>query len=74
MADPVLYTIEFVASATIDGIPFTDEPLVLAGVTDAHIGAALAEVDPEVDPQSLQQLIAIMDRHATSRNLCRSSR
>ncbi len=34
MAEPILYTIEFVASGTAGGESFTDEPVVFAGVTD----------------------------------------
>ena len=50
-AEPVLYTIKFVASGTVDGVPFTDEPLVFAGVTDTDTVAALAAAAP---PQLLQ--------------------
>jgi hypothetical protein len=33
-AEPILYAVKCVASATVGGVPFTDEPLVFAGVTD----------------------------------------
>ena len=43
--EPVLYTINFIASGTVNGVPFTDEPLVFAGVTDTDTVAALASAD-----------------------------
>jgi hypothetical protein len=52
-AEPVLYTIKFVASGTVDGVPFTDESLTFAGVTDTDTAVALVEVDP----QTLLQII-----------------
>ena len=36
MAEPILYTIEFVASGTAGGESFTDEPVVFAGMTDTE--------------------------------------
>jgi hypothetical protein len=55
-AEPVLYTINFVASGTVDGVPFTDEPLVFPGVTDTDTVAALVGADPA---QLAQLLIAL---------------
>jgi hypothetical protein len=52
-AEPILYTIKFVASGTVGGVPFTDEPLVFAGVTDTDTVTALVEA--EADPTHLQQ-------------------
>jgi hypothetical protein len=54
MADPVLYTIEFVASGTVGGVPFSDEPLRFPGVTDAGTVAAMAQANLA----ELAQLIA----------------
>ena len=45
MAEPVLYTIEFVASGTVGGVPFSDEPLTFAGVTDTGTVAAIAQAN-----------------------------
>jgi hypothetical protein len=55
-AEPDLYTINFVATGTVDGVPFTDEPLVFPGVTDIETVAALASADPA---QLAQMLIAL---------------
>ena len=47
---------EFVASGTVDGVPFSDEPLTFAGVTDTGTVAAIAQANlPE-----LAQLIAAL--------------
>jgi hypothetical protein len=43
-AEPILYAVKCVASATVGGVPFTDEPLVFAGVTDTD--TALTAADP----------------------------
>jgi hypothetical protein len=45
-AEPVSYAIKFVASGDVDGVPFTDELQVFAGVTDTDTVAALAEASP----------------------------
>jgi hypothetical protein len=45
MAEPVLYTIHFVASGTVGGVPFSDEPLTFAGVTDTGTVAAIAQAN-----------------------------
>lgn len=45
MAEPILYTIEFVASGAIDNVPFSDEPFVFAGVTDTTTVEAIAEAN-----------------------------
>lgn len=45
MAEPILYTIEFVASGAIDGVPFSDEPFVFAGVTDTTTVEAIAQAN-----------------------------
>src|SRR5262245_59705660 len=55
-ADPILYTIKFVASSIVGGVPFSDEPFVFAGVTDTDTVAALIEADPA----QLAQLIAAL--------------
>ena len=52
-AEPVLYTIKFVASGTVGGVPFSNEPLVFAGVTDTGTVAAIAQANLA----QLQQLI-----------------
>src|SRR5437667_6342616 len=49
MAEPVLYTIEFVASGTVGDEPFVDEPIVVAGVTDTvTIQQIIDNVPPNV--------------------------
>jgi hypothetical protein len=53
MAEPILYTIEFVASGSVGGVPFSNEPLVFAGVTDSGTVAAIAQANLA----QLQQLI-----------------
>jgi hypothetical protein len=57
-AEPVLYTIEFVASGLSSGpqvvTPMADEPLVFAGVTDTATVAAIAQANLT----ELAQLIA----------------
>jgi hypothetical protein len=54
MAEPILYTIEFVASGTVGGVPpFSNEPLVFASVTDTGTVAAIAQANLA----RLQQLI-----------------
>jgi len=58
-AEPVLYTIKFVASGTVDGVPFTDEPLVFAGVTDTDTVAALAVATPSQLAQLIQDLALV---------------
>ena len=55
-AEPVLYTIKFAASGTVDGVPFTDEPLVFPGVTDTDTVAALAVAAPPQLTQLIQDL------------------
>jgi hypothetical protein len=57
---PVLYTISLVASGTADGVPFTDEPLQLAGVTDTDTVAALTDAAAEIDPATLQKIISAL--------------
>jgi hypothetical protein len=59
-AEPALYTVKFVASGTVDGVPFTDEPLVFAGVTDTDTVAALDAADPGVDPATIQKIISAL--------------
>jgi len=58
--EPVLYTIKFVAFGTADGVPFTDEPLVLAGMTDTDTVATLAAADPKIDPATIQKIISAL--------------
>jgi hypothetical protein len=55
-AEPILYTIKFVASGTVGGVPFTDEPFVFAGVTDTDTVTAVVEADPA----QLAQLMAAL--------------
>jgi hypothetical protein len=57
---PVLYTISFVASGTVDGVLFTDEPLQFAGVTDTDTVAALRDAAAEVDPATIQKIISAL--------------
>src|SRR5262249_46057751 len=45
-AEPVSYAIKFVASGDVDGVPFTDELQVFAGVTDTDTAAAISEASP----------------------------
>ena len=45
MAEPILYTIEFVASGAVDGVPFSNEPFVFAGVTDTGTVEAIAQAN-----------------------------
>jgi len=54
MAGSILYTIEFVASGTVDSVPLTNERVVIAGVTDTGTATAIAQADLV----HLQQLIA----------------
>ncbi len=58
--EPMLYTISFVASGTADGVPFTDEPLQFAGVTDTDTVAALVDAATEVDPATIQKIISAL--------------
>jgi hypothetical protein len=55
---PVLYTISFVASGTADGVPFDDQTITLAGVTDTDTVAALRDAADEVDPATIQKIIS----------------
>jgi hypothetical protein len=56
MAEPILYTIEFVASGAVDGAPFSDEPFVFAGVTDTTTVEAIAQANLD----QLAQLITAL--------------
>jgi len=58
--EPMLYTISFVGSGSADGVPFTDEPLQFAGVTDTDTVAALVDAATEVDPATIQQIISAL--------------
>jgi len=56
MAEPILYTIEFVASGTVGGVPFADEPFVFAGVTDTGTVEAITQANLD----QLAQLITAL--------------
>src|SRR5262249_18173818 len=45
MAEPVLYTIDFVASGAVDGVPFSNERFVFAGVTDSGTAEAIGQAN-----------------------------
>jgi hypothetical protein len=56
MAEPILYTIEFVASGAVDGVPFSNERFVFAGVTDSGTVEAIGQANLD----QLAQVIAAL--------------
>ena len=59
MAEPVLYTIEFVASGTVGDEPFVDEPIVVAGVTDTGTIQQIIDNVPS-NGSDVQQLLSAL--------------
>ena len=62
LAEPLLYTIHFVASGTVGSQPFADEPFVFAGTTDVatieHV-IDILDTDPSGAETIIQDLSAL---------------